>query len=147
MESVMQKYIRIMKYIFQKFSEVIKDRKITFEMVDCNVISIFLYSSESRALSSQVKELLEKTETWFDKQILRMLWTVHATNYEVLTAIGSIKKKSNFREHTEERMFWRIWYTKGTSKVRETEERNVSPIWQVCSYCSSIQLHKVTEVT
>ena len=45
---------------------------------------VLLYGSESWTISSRMKRRLEAIEMWFYRRMLRISWTQHVSNYEVL---------------------------------------------------------------
>ena len=48
------------------------------------MIPVLLYGSEIWTISSRMRRRLEATEMWFYRRMLRISWTQHVSNYEVL---------------------------------------------------------------
>ncbi|MGX9987587.1 reverse transcriptase domain-containing protein [Soonwooa purpurea] len=80
--------IGLARNAFQKLSKILKDRKVSRttkkRVLNCYVIPVLLYGSESWTISSRMRRRLEATEMWFYRRMLRISWTQHVSNYEVL---------------------------------------------------------------
>lgn len=53
----------------------------------CYVIPIILYGSGCWVISPQMKKSFETIEMWFHRRLLRITWSEHMSNDEVLTEI------------------------------------------------------------
>ena len=89
MENVteIKRRIGIVKDTFKKLEKVLKNCKLPMDtkkrVLDCYVNSILLYGSECWTISTTIKKL-EATEMLFYRRIMRISWTDHLTNEEVL---------------------------------------------------------------
>ncbi len=55
-------------------------------------MSNLLYASECWTISAHMRSKLEAAEMWFYRRMLRIPWTAHVTNEEVLRKIGTERK-------------------------------------------------------
>ncbi|MCH9665805.1 MAG: hypothetical protein K0U41_08180 [Gammaproteobacteria bacterium] len=98
-DTEIRRRIGIAKDSFQKLNKILKDRKLTMgtkiRVLDCYVLSILLYGSECWTISPPMKQKLEAVEMWFYRRMLRISWTDHATNEEVLRRAGTKRKLIN----------------------------------------------------
>ncbi len=53
------------------------------------VTSILLYGSECWTISSQMRDRLQATEMWFYRHMMRIAWTEHKRNEEVLRIVDA----------------------------------------------------------
>ncbi|XP_069972232.1 uncharacterized protein [Penaeus vannamei] len=94
-DTEIRKRIGIAKDTFQKLGTVFKDRRLGSEtkvrVLDCYVNSVLLYGSECWTISAQMEKRLEATEMWFFRRMLRISWTDHVTNQEILQRVGRKK--------------------------------------------------------
>jgi hypothetical protein len=81
--------IGMAKNTFYKLEKVLRNRKMLMStkkrVLDSYVMSVLLYGSECWTISPTMKKRLEAVEMWFYRRMLRISWTEHATNEEVLT--------------------------------------------------------------
>lgn len=94
-DTEIRKHIGIAKDTFQKLGTVFKDRRLgsktKVRVLDCYVNSVLLYGSECWTISAQMAKRLEATEMWFFRRMLRISWTDHVTNQEILQRVGRKK--------------------------------------------------------
>ena len=87
-DAEIKRRIGLAKDAFQKLSKVLRDRKVSRttkkRVLYCYVIPVLLYGSESWTISSRMRRRLEAIEMWFYRRMLRISWTQHVSNYEVL---------------------------------------------------------------
>ena len=95
-DTEIQRRIGIAKDAFQKLSKVLTNRKMTIKtkkrVLDCYVTTNLLYASECWAISAHMRSKLEAAEMWFYRRMLKIPWTGHVTNEEVLKKIGTKRK-------------------------------------------------------
>lgn len=61
-------------------------------LVKCYVFSVLLYGAEAWTLTEALMKRLEAFEMWTYRRILRISWTDHITNIEVIRRIGKEKE-------------------------------------------------------
>ena len=92
-DTEIKKRIGIAKDSFQKMGRILKDRKmnirIKVRLLKCYVHSVFLYECECWTISPTMQKKIEAAEMWFYRRMLRISWTEHVTNEEVLTRAGT----------------------------------------------------------
>ena len=80
------------KQTFQKMERVLKSTsikiRIRLRILKSYVWSVLLYGSETWTITQQQKKQLEATEMWFYRRMLKIPWTAHMTNQEVLEKVG-----------------------------------------------------------
>ena len=88
-----KKRIGMAKDTFQKLEKVLRNHKIAMKtkkrVLDTYVISILMYGSECWTISPQMRQRLEAAEMWFYRHMLRISWTEHKSNEEVLRMAGA----------------------------------------------------------
>ena len=79
---------RLVKEAFQKLSNILCDKKLSMEtkkrVLDCYTKNTLLYGSECWTISMSKKRRLEAVEMWFYRKMIRVSWTEHMANQEVL---------------------------------------------------------------
>ena len=60
-------------------------------ILECYVLPILLYGSECWTISSQMTKELEAVELWFYWRILKVSWTSHQTNEEILRSMNTTR--------------------------------------------------------
>ena len=80
------------KDTFQKLEKVLRNHKLAMEtkrrVLDAYVMSILMYGSECWTILPQMRQRLEAAEMWFYRRMLRISWTEHKSNEEVLRMAG-----------------------------------------------------------
>ena len=61
-------------------------------MLDCYVLPILKYECETWTASKEIEKGINATEIWFLRRILRIDWTSHTTNEEVLFLADTERK-------------------------------------------------------
>ena len=91
--------IGMAKDTFNKLEKVLKSRKMLMStkkrVLECYVISVLLYGSECWTISPTMRKRLEAVEMWFYRRMLRLSWTEHTTNEEVLTRANAKRSLIN----------------------------------------------------
>ena len=91
--------IAMAKETFSKLTNIFHNHNIRLNtklnVLNTYVYSILLYGSECWTLSSDMTKRLEAVEMWFYRRILRISYTRHITNEEVLNRIGMTRKLIN----------------------------------------------------
>jgi Reverse transcriptase (RNA-dependent DNA polymerase) len=76
------------KAVFNKMSAIFKSHHLSLETkirhLRCYVFSVLLYGVESWTLTEATTKKLEAFEMWLYRRILKIPWTAHTTNKEVL---------------------------------------------------------------
>ena len=57
-------------------------------LVQCYVLSTFLYASESWTLNKELKGIIEALEMWIYRRLLKISFKDRVTNEEVLSRVG-----------------------------------------------------------
>ena len=95
-DTEIQRCIGRAKDAFQKLSKVLTNRKMIIKtrkrVLDCCVMTNFLYASECWTVSAHIRSKLEAAEMWFYWRMLKIPWTLDVTNEEVLKKIGTERK-------------------------------------------------------
>ena len=83
-----KKRIATAKEVFQRMSKILKSRSLSLNtrvrVLNCYVIPVLTYGSETWTITPTLRRRLEATEMWFLRRMLRIPWTDHITNEEVL---------------------------------------------------------------
>ena len=78
---------------FHKLRPIINNRNITIDtkkrVLKAYIWSILLYGCESWNISEKIKGKIEAAEMWFLRRMLRISWTEHKTNEEVLNTANT----------------------------------------------------------
>lgn len=84
-----------MCFLYSYLFHLSTNRKISLEtnkrVQNWSTISVLLYNNECWTKSSQMEKRPEVTEMWFYRRILRIPWTEHISNNQVLAKM-EIKK-------------------------------------------------------
>ncbi|KAL1446308.1 hypothetical protein WDU94_012325 [Cyamophila willieti] len=84
---------------FNKMSKVFKSHDLTIEtktrFLKCYIFSILLYGAESWTLNESLTKKLEAFEMWLYRRMLRISWTEHVTNVEVLRQMKKSRELMN----------------------------------------------------
>ena len=95
-DTEIQRRFGIAKGAFQKLSKVLTNRTMTIKtrkrVLDCYLMTNLLYASECWTISAHMRSKLEAAEMWFYRRMLKIPWTDHVTNEEVLKKIGTKRK-------------------------------------------------------
>ena len=88
MQGVIYSKIGIAKSTFKKMDGILTTRSITLptrlRLLRCYVWSTFLYGCKCWTISKVMQQRLEATEMWFLRRKMRISWTEHISNEEVL---------------------------------------------------------------
>ena len=60
------------------------DITVRLRILKCYIIPILTYGSECWTVSSTMRKRIEASEMWFLRRILRISWTRHVSNEEIL---------------------------------------------------------------
>ena len=60
------------------------DIRVRLRILKCYIIPIFTYGSECWSVSSTMRKRIEALEMWFLRRMLRISWTRHVSNEEIL---------------------------------------------------------------
>lgn len=78
--------------VFNKMRPVLCNRslnlKLRLRFVNCYIYSVLLYGSEVWSLKAETLRRLEAFEMWVYRRLLKIPWTDHISNEEVLRRIG-----------------------------------------------------------
>ena len=95
-DSEIKKRIGISKAIFEKMGKILKNRKLSMKtklrVLDCYIFSTLTYGSECWTISQTMEKRLQSVEMWFYRRMLRISWTDHMSNEEVLAKAGTRRK-------------------------------------------------------
>ena len=87
-EQEIKRRIELARTAFQNMSKVLTSRKINIQtrkrLLQCYVWSTLLYGSETWTLHKPTIKRLEAFEMWSYRRMMRISWTKHKTNEEVL---------------------------------------------------------------
>ena len=76
---------------FVKLDHVLKNRKIRLDLrmriLDCHGLPILTYRCEAWASNSQIIGRIEATEIWFYRRMIRISYSQHISNEEVLRKV------------------------------------------------------------
>jgi hypothetical protein len=88
--------IAMAKETFYKLTNIFHNHNIRLStklnVLNTYVYSILLYASECWTMSAAMTKRLEAVEMWFYRRILRISYTKHITNEEVLNRMGTTRK-------------------------------------------------------
>lgn len=77
---------------FQKWRSTLTDRRLFLKtrlrVLECYVWSILLYGSETWTLSVAMMNRIEAFEMWCYRKMLKIEWSTHTSNEEVLRLMG-----------------------------------------------------------
>ena len=95
-DSEIKKRIGMSKAIFEKMGKILKNRKLSMKtklrVLDCYIFSTLTYGSECWTISQTMEKRLQSVEMWFYRRMLRISWTDHMSNEEVLAKAGTRRK-------------------------------------------------------
>ena len=95
-DSEIKKRIGMSKAIFEKMGKILKNRKLSMKtklrVLDCYIFSTLTYGSECWTISQTMEKRLQSVEMWFYRRMLRISWTEHMSNEEVLAKAGTRRK-------------------------------------------------------
>ena len=78
---------------FERLGSILKSRKLSLNtkirVLNCYVLPILTYGCECWTITKELQKRIEATEMWFLRRMLRISWTEHITNEEVLRRTGS----------------------------------------------------------
>jgi len=81
------------KNAFQKLETILKDKKLQMStkirVLNCYVIPTLRYGSECWTISAAMVKRLEAVEIWFYRRMLKIPWTDHVSNEQVLEMAGN----------------------------------------------------------
>lgn len=84
------------KAAFNKMNKIFKSHDLTIEtkvkLLKCYIFSILLYGVESWTLNKKLIKKIEACEMWLYRRVLRISWTEHTTNEEVLKRMKKDKE-------------------------------------------------------
>ena len=90
---------------FQRLKSILVSGSLTLitkkRILECYVLPILLYGSECWTISSQMTKKLEAVELWFYRRILKVSWTSHQINEEILKRMnttGTLRKTIRQRQ-------------------------------------------------
>ena len=106
-EQEIKRRIEIARSTFTNMSKLLTSRNIStatrMRATKCYIWSTLLYGAETWSISKKMMTKIEAFEMWVYRRVLRIPWTAHKTNKEVLDIIGSktslIKQLSNASLH------------------------------------------------
>ena len=88
--------IAMAKETFYKLTNIFHNHNIRLStklnVLNTYVYSILLYASECWTMSAAMTKRLEAVEMWFYRRILRISYTKHITNEEVLNRMATTRK-------------------------------------------------------
>jgi hypothetical protein len=88
--------IVLAKEAFSKMKSILTNSKITMEtkvrLLECYVFPVLTYGCECWTISQEMERRLNATEMWFLRRMMKIRWTSHISNEEVLTRSGYTKK-------------------------------------------------------
>ena len=80
--------IAIAKESFERLSKILKCRTMSIDtrlrVLNCYVFPILMYGCESWTITQELEKKLKATEMWMLRRMLRISWTEHVSNEEVL---------------------------------------------------------------
>ena len=80
--------IAIAKESFERLSKILKCRTMSIDtrlrVLNCYVLPILMYGCESWIITPELEKKLKATEMWMLRRMLRISWTEHVSNEEVL---------------------------------------------------------------
>jgi hypothetical protein len=98
-EREIKRRIAIAKSNFEKMSSILTTRNIKLQirkrLLQCYVMSTFLYASETWSLNKDMEKRIEAMEVWFYRRMLKISYKDRTTNEEVFTRIGENKTLLN----------------------------------------------------
>ena len=81
------------KVSFDQLGNILKNQKMPMPtrvgILQCYVTSTLLYGCECWTISAEIEKKLEATEMWYWRRMLRISWTDHVMNEEVLRRAGT----------------------------------------------------------
>lgn len=91
-----KQHIGIAKMGYTNLSSILNSRninmKICLRVLEGYIWSTFLYGSETCNINQRMKQQLESTEKWFLRHMLKIPYTAHQTNEDVLKLAGTKRK-------------------------------------------------------
>ena len=95
-EKEIRRRIAIAKATFNNMKDVLASRKIRLDVrkrvLNCYVMSTFLYASETWTLSKETEDKIEALEMWCYRRMMRISYRDHITNEEVLEKVKEKRK-------------------------------------------------------
>ena len=92
-EKEIRRRITLTKAAFYKLGNILRNISITMKtrsrVLHCYINPILMYGCKTWTLSKTTEKLLESCEMWLLRRMLRIPWTSHTTNEEVLKKAGT----------------------------------------------------------
>ena len=112
------KRIELARSAFEKMSKVLTLRAINIQIrkraSQCYIWSTLFYGSETQILTKATQNKLEAFEMWIYRRMMKISWTEHKSNEEVLEM--TIPERSLITTVRKTPVFWPFnqtkWYTK-----------------------------------
>ena len=92
-EKEIKSRIAMAKEAFQRLKPILVSGSLSLDtkkrILQCYVYSILLYGSECWTISTQIENRLKAAEMWFYRRMLKISWTSHQSNEEVLRRMAT----------------------------------------------------------
>ena len=86
------KKIGLSKSMFEKMKKILRNRQLSMKtrlkVLHCYIFSTLTYGSECWTMSKTMDKRIQSAEMWFYRK-MRISWTDHMSNLEVLTKVGT----------------------------------------------------------